>query len=147
MPEIQMPKLSDTMTEGTLVRGRKRKATTSRPARSCRDRDRQGNDGMGIAGGRNAHRNLRRRRRQGKRGRQDCVHRWRRGRSAEGRRKREAEKEEEPKAEEEKKEEKAEPKKEQAAKKEPEQKEEKPKQPQEEEEKKAGAPHKSAEES
>ena len=55
---------------------------------------------MGIAGGWNPHRNLCRRRRQGKRRGQDCVHRRRRRGSAErrGEGKREEKKEEEPKA-------------------------------------------------
>ena len=58
---------------------------------------------MGIARGRNPHRNLCRRRRQGKRGRQDRLHRWRRRGSTQGKKRREEEKEEKPKAEEEEK--------------------------------------------
>ena len=48
MPEIQMPKLSDTMTEGTLVSWKKKVGRPGDGRRSPgRDRDRQGDDGMG----------------------------------------------------------------------------------------------------
>ena len=48
MPEIQMPKLSDTMTEGTLVSWKKKVGDQVNGRRSPRrDRDRQGDDGMG----------------------------------------------------------------------------------------------------
>ena len=48
MPEIQMPKLSDTMTEGTLVAWKKRRLPGLGRRSSRRDRDRQSDDGMGI---------------------------------------------------------------------------------------------------
>src|SRR5262249_36337602 len=46
-----------------------------------RDRDRQSNDGMGVAGGRNAYRDLRPGRRQGKCWGPHCFHRRGRGRT------------------------------------------------------------------
>jgi len=140
MPEIQMPKLSDTMTEGTLVSWKKKKGDNVSAGEVLAEIEtdkatmewespedgtlteiyvEEGGkvnvgDKIAFIGG------------EGEEAPKE-----------EGKEK--PQKEEEPKAEEEKKEEKAEPKKE-AAKKEPEQEEEKPKKSKEEEEKKAAAP-------
>jgi pyruvate dehydrogenase E2 component (dihydrolipoyllysine-residue acetyltransferase) len=140
MPEIQMPKLSDTMTEGTLVSWKKKKGDNVSAGEVLAEIEtdkatmewespedgtlteiyvEEGGkvnvgDKIAFIGG------------EGEEAPKE-----------EGKEK--PQKEEEPKAEEEKKEEKAEPKKE-AAKKEPEQEEEKPKKPKEEEVKKAAAP-------
>ena len=51
MPEIQMPKLSDTMTEGHARGLEEEKGRQGFDRRRHRgDRDRQGDDGMGVAG-------------------------------------------------------------------------------------------------
>jgi len=82
MPEIQMPKLSDTMTEAHLVRGKRRRATTFRPAK-CWPRSRPTRrrwNGSRPKDGTLAE--FMSKKAQGNVRRQDRVHRWSRAGSA-----------------------------------------------------------------
>src|SRR5437867_7531084 len=140
MPEIQMPKLSDTMTEGTLVSWKKKKGDNVSAGEVLAEIEtdkatmewESPEDGtlteiyVEEGGKVNV-------------GDKIAFIGGEREEAPKEEEKEKPQKGEEPKTDEEKKEEKAEPKKE-AAKKEPEQKEEKPKKPKEEEGKKAAAP-------
>jgi Pyruvate/2-oxoglutarate dehydrogenase complex, dihydrolipoamide acyltransferase (E2) component, and related enzymes len=140
MPEIQMPKLSDTMTEGTLVSWKKKKGDNVSAGEVLAEIEtdkatmewESPEDGtlteiyVEEGGKVNVGDKIAFIGDEGEEAPKEEE-------------KKKPQKEEEPKAEEEKKEEKAEPKKE-GAKKEPEQEEEKPKKPKEEEVKKAAAP-------